>query len=663
MTNTATLIKNPSLLDENTVFILERATQPLSVTKDANGDIIMEGICAVFGRMNDNHRVYEKQEYLPHLTYLVEKIKKGQLFGELDHPQSFDVSLKNVSHVIEALTYDEGTNSVKIRLRILDTPSGRIAKTLVNAGATISSSSRAAGQVQESGKVKLHKIFTYDLVAEPGFNEAALSQVAENLQGNYNMLFESLNTLEATSITHNLVNISESLNFDKSVRIFKINNSNITTPQNNENLMANDYVTKEDMNRYSQVVKKRFEQLKENIARNNADLKALDTKATQDPVTEKLIEFTNYLASEMEQIVEFTNYLSTMMNKGIGYTEHVAEKVNNVIDYSDYLANMTSKNIAFSNYLGEKLNHGLNYTEYIGEMTEKSIRFGNYLAENLQKGIKYTEYVAEQASNGLNYSNYLANNITEAIKYAEYLGGNIKKGIAYTEYVAETMNQKVGANPAMKTRRLLSDVVALNEGIDNTAINENSAVDDLVGAVDGILTHIKSNSANAVLENKYPFLKLLNSDNKQKFYNLEPNVKQAIVEALSGAVFFNEAEVINIMEAVMNKEVENTPSYIRFMPPKYKELYDQMNESEHNWIAAQASTMVINTPYQSKAFWDSRDLRSINERIAQSAIINNTTVNESQSKEGYVSLQTVNEGMRGYSNAYVEALKRRAKQQ
>jgi hypothetical protein len=152
----------------------------------------------------------------------------------------------------------------------------------------------------------------------------------------------------------------------------------------------------------------------------------------------------------------------------------------------------------------------------------------------------------------------------------------------------------------------------------------------------------------------------LTTENKQKFYALEPDIKTAIVETLRGAVFFNESEVINIMEAVMNKQTENTPTYIRFMPEKYKPLYEKMNEVELNWIAAQASTVVINTPYQAKAFWDTRDLRGINERIAQSANINNTAINENQGKEGYVSIDQVNQVQRGYSNAYIEALKRRA---
>jgi hypothetical protein len=656
LTSTLINLKAPTL-PADYVFILEKANQPLVVSENSDGDLILEGICAVFDLMNDNHRVYEKKEYLPHLTYLNEKIKKGQLFGELDHPQSFDVSLKNVSHIIESLTYDEPSNSVRIRLRVLDTPTGRIAKTIAKAGGTISSSSRAAGQVLENGNVKLHKIFTYDLVAEPGFPQAGLSKVAEGLQSNYTMLFESLDSIKSTAITNTMVNISESFNFGDSVKIYKINNPEINTPQNNKTQMANDSVTKEEMNQYSQVVKKKFALLQENIAKNNAGLIAL-SESTDNPVTNKLIEYVNYMAGEMEKLVEYSNYLSTMLNKGIGYTEHIAEKVNNVIDYSDYLANMTEKNIHFSGYLGEKLNQSINYGEYVGSMTEKSIRFGNYLAVQLDKGLQYTEYVAEQTNKGLNFSNYLAENLNAAVKYSEYLGGNLQKGIAYSEYLAETMNQKVTPNTLLKTRKLLSDVAQLNESVDHN-INENSAVDDIVSAVDGILTSIKSNSANAVLESKYPFLKLLNETNKQKFYALEPDIKTAIVETLRGAVFFNESEVINLMEAVMNKQTENTPAYIKFMPEKYKQVYEGMTDRELNWISAQAANMTINTPYQAKAFWDSRDLRPINERIAQSANINNQTINENQGKEGYVSLEQVQQGLRGYSNEYLESLKRR----
>ena len=230
---------------ENQVFIIEHINEGL-VVSDNNGDIVLEGTAAVFGVKNNNNRIYEKAEYLPHLTYLQEKISKGQLFGELDHPQNFDVSLKNVSHVVEGLNYDEGSNSVKIKLRILNTPAGQIAKTLVESGCTISCSSRAAGQVMNEGKVKLHRIFTYDLVAEPGFSQAILQKsVNESLQSQFTDVFESLDQLKQTSVTNKLMDISENFNFEDSVKVYRINNSEMnTTTQNNNKQMANEFVSK-----------------------------------------------------------------------------------------------------------------------------------------------------------------------------------------------------------------------------------------------------------------------------------------------------------------------------------------------------------------------------------------------------------------------------------
>ena len=136
------------------VFILEKANGNLEVNKK-NGEYILEGIAAVFGEENSNHRIYEEAEYLPHLEYLQEKISKKRLVGELDHPKEFDVSLKDVSHLVEALTYDKASRSLRIRVRLLNTPVGKIAQELVEAGIPISISSRAAGQVNENNQLEL----------------------------------------------------------------------------------------------------------------------------------------------------------------------------------------------------------------------------------------------------------------------------------------------------------------------------------------------------------------------------------------------------------------------------------------------------------------------------------------------------------------------------
>src|SRR6056300_382115 len=98
---------NESLLNENLLFNLEKQDNSLSVNDKNEDGYVLKGIAAQFGKENNNNRIYEEGEYLPHLEYLKDKIGQKRLVGELDHPEKFDVSLKNISHVVEDLVYDK----------------------------------------------------------------------------------------------------------------------------------------------------------------------------------------------------------------------------------------------------------------------------------------------------------------------------------------------------------------------------------------------------------------------------------------------------------------------------------------------------------------------------------------------------------------------------
>src|SRR3972149_7526149 len=90
-------------------MILERSNHKLVVSKEDG--YVLEGTAAVFGEENNNQRIYEEKEYLPHLEYLQKKIEKRSLMGELDHPETFDVAFKNASHIVEELRYDPATRA------------------------------------------------------------------------------------------------------------------------------------------------------------------------------------------------------------------------------------------------------------------------------------------------------------------------------------------------------------------------------------------------------------------------------------------------------------------------------------------------------------------------------------------------------------------------
>lgn len=141
------------------LLILERSTQTLSFESDSKGNYVLEGIFGEMGVKNKNGRVYDESEYLPQVESLKEKINSGKLMGELDHPQNFDISLKNVSHVIEDISYDKETRQVRGKIRLLNTDAGRQAKALVDDGIPLHISSRAAGVVEGNGSVKIKKLF------------------------------------------------------------------------------------------------------------------------------------------------------------------------------------------------------------------------------------------------------------------------------------------------------------------------------------------------------------------------------------------------------------------------------------------------------------------------------------------------------------------------
>jgi len=648
--------------NDNYVLIVENIGEKLTVKSKGDNNTILEGVCAVFGQKNNNQRIYEKDEYLPHLDYLKEKIEARQLVGDLDHPPSFEVTLKSASHIIEGLEHDGG-DKVNIKLRILEnTPNGKIAKALVDGGVNISISSRAAGQVLtgvNEGKVKLHKIFTYDLVAEPGFTEAVLKKtVNESLQDNFKLITENFNILKENSFINKnkLEEISENLNFSNNYKVYKINNKNnnklskTLDIQNNNNKM-NDYVTRNDMNQYSEVVKKQFESFKAELDEakkiNEEDSTSKPTNVSISP-NSKMGKYVNYLAEQVETMAKYTDYLANKLNQSVKYTEHVAENTNNSIEYQNYLAEKVNQSVNYQNYLGENLNKSINYQDYLKENLNKSINYQSYIAEELDKGLQYTEYVAEGANKSIEFAEYLSENANLNREYMEYVADKSSKGISYAEYIAESLN----SGKFKKNAGILDGVHKLDEGAQIDMISEG---------LDNVLKTVKDNSATAVLENKYPFLKVLGEDAKTSFYNLDTTTKQAVIEATNASVWFNESDVTNIINSVVEQKSMNIPIHLRFMPNEYKATWSKMLVNEQNMVHTKAQLYTLNTPYQVKAFWDDLDVRGINERVEREKENRKLQkINESQSKEGTVPANRVVDMTRGYSESYITSLMRGA---
>lgn len=130
---------------------------------------------------NRNNRVYPLDEISRAVGEASLKIQEmNGIFGELDHPQTLSINLDRISHAITDLRM-EGANAFG-KAKLLPTPMGLIATTLVESGVRLGVSSRGAGEVGAEGKVKNFSLVTVDIVATPSAPGAMPLSIYESLE-------------------------------------------------------------------------------------------------------------------------------------------------------------------------------------------------------------------------------------------------------------------------------------------------------------------------------------------------------------------------------------------------------------------------------------------------------------------------------------------------
>ena len=152
--------------------------------KGAKKRLYIEGVFLQGNLKNRNGRMYPVDTLAKEVGRYTESfIKKGRALGELGHPDGPTVNLDRVSHKITELRR-EGNNFVG-KAQLLETPMGKIAKSLINEGVTLGVSSRGIGTLKEDrdGLKVVGEDFQLataaDIVADPSAPDAFVNGIME----------------------------------------------------------------------------------------------------------------------------------------------------------------------------------------------------------------------------------------------------------------------------------------------------------------------------------------------------------------------------------------------------------------------------------------------------------------------------------------------------
>ena len=135
----------------------------------AEGGMMLSGLMQCAETKNGNGRIYPFPILEREVKNYARLVSESRALGELDHPDSSVINLANASHMVTRI-WMEG-NKCMGTIRVLDTPSGQILRSLVESGVKLGISSRGMGSVTERNGVTMveddFQLLCFDMVSDP----------------------------------------------------------------------------------------------------------------------------------------------------------------------------------------------------------------------------------------------------------------------------------------------------------------------------------------------------------------------------------------------------------------------------------------------------------------------------------------------------------------
>lgn len=660
------------------VWIYESARVPSTRVVEAEGGegkaYVFSGLAADFKR-NENGRLYSKEDYLKHLDYLQEKINEGALWGEIDHPERYNVLTRQASHIIQALKFDESSDTVQIQIELFDNENGNHIKGMVDKGAAVYISSRASGYIDDDGNVILEKIYTYDIVNEPGFKNAKLKR-------------KSLN--ESLGIN------------DDSILIYEMADTTINTTEKKDNMstQGKDKVTTEQQpaiplteasfNDYTANMAKLFEGLKADIASlkqgNTAEPGAINEQVEaitknfntamslfeeQEKEFGKLYAYTASLGRGFNAIMQFIKEFKEFREKTVNHLNLVSGLVNENLaevgaditllkEYHNIAATSSNETFEQVEKLQESLDNTAGEIKSIKEHHNMTATAVNEMMDMNDRLIPHLNMVIEHVNEGMENQEKLTTHIntvsttmnenlvdkaqfsipTTTEKDGVYTGDLLADGEKCGEVTFKKTGVEISITESFKSvgeaikksavlQGILENVYFEKYGIGLNTISDikNNNLKGVPRQVDEAIDSAAKKRALAQangVEHIYPFLKVISEGKRAEFAQL-PEVKQKRV-----------AETVIEKVLLRQAEIENAISHIG-------SLNDEMLILESNLTGSQVERWNSLSPEKKDIVFDMFAIRAINSKDEFDAFFESVafipaenTVPLNEQKDGHV---------------------------
>jgi len=150
----------------------------------ADGGMILSGIMQKADTVNVNGRIYPHKVLMKEVENYGKLVKDRRALGELDHPEDSVINLKNASHLVTEIWWRD--TDVMGKVKVLDTPSGKVLQELVKSGVSLGISSRGMGSVREDQSQTIveddFQLICFDFVSEPSTPGAFMMKEAQGYQ-------------------------------------------------------------------------------------------------------------------------------------------------------------------------------------------------------------------------------------------------------------------------------------------------------------------------------------------------------------------------------------------------------------------------------------------------------------------------------------------------